>query len=533
MGKPQLDHKVFWPAFIVIFGLSFALVLNPEAGKKMADSALAWSTYKLDWLFQTGTFMVFAFLIWVAFGRYGNVKLGGPDDKPEFSTLSWIAMLFCAGIGSSLIYWSVAEPLYYLQGPPFGIVKGSAEAAQWAVTYGMFHWGFSAWAMYALPTLPIAYMYYVRKDTQLRVSTACRPILGNLVDGWLGKVIDICVMFGIVGGFGTSLGLGVPLLAGAASSLLGIPQSMGLNLAILAIWTVIFGFSVYTGLYKGIKKLSDINVFLALALLAVVLLAGPTFFILSVFSDSLGMLFNNFFRMSFYTDPIAKGGFPQTWTIFYWAWWVALAPYMGIFVARISKGRTLKQLIVAEVIWGTLGDWAFFGVFGGYTLHLEFDKILPVSKILSESGGPAAIIAVINSLPMSQVVLVLFLLLEFVFLATCLDSSAYVCASMSTKELADDEQPARWNRIVWALALAAIGVAVLSLGGLNAIQTSSVVAAVPLVFVLIILTMSFMKMLKEDHGVRCSPKEITIESHRDKNNSNTSSSSDNNNISAK
>jgi len=289
-------------------------------------------------------------------------------------------------------------------------------------------------------------------------------------------------------------------------------------MAILAIWTLIFGFSVYTGLYKGIKILSDINVYLAFALLAVILISGPTFFILSVFTDSVGMLLNNFLRMSFYTDPIVKSGFPQSWTVFYWAWWIALAPFMGLFVARISKGRTLKQLIMAELFWGTLGCWAVFGVLGGYTLHLEFDKILSVGKIMSESGGPAAIIAVINTLPMPQVVLVLFLLLEFVFLATCLDSSAYVCATMATKELAEDEQPARWNRVVWALALAAIGVAVLSLGGMNAIQTSSVVAAVPLVFVLIVLTLSFMKMLREDHGVECSPKEITIQSHKNNNN---------------
>lgn len=509
--KPELDHKVFWPAFIVIFGLSIALILNREAGTKMVNAALNWTTFKLDWLFQIGTFMVFVFLLWVALGRYGNVKLGGPDDKPEFSTVSWIAILFCAGIGSSLIYWSIAEPLYYLQGPPFGIAKNTVQAAEWAVTYGMFHWGFSAWAMYTLPTLPIAYIYYVRKDTQLRASTACRPILGNMVDGWVGKVIDITVMFGIVGGFGTSLGLGVPLLAEAASKLLGIPQSIWLNLAILAIWTLIFGFSVYTGLYKGIKILSDINVYLALGMIVLVMIVGPTFFILSVFSDSVGVLLQNFLRMSFYTDPIGKSGFPQGWTVFYWAWWVALAPYMGLFVARISRGRTLKQLIIAEILWGTLGDWAFFGVFGGYTLHLEFNKILPVGQILSEQGGPAAIVAVITSLPMWQVVLVLFLLLEFVFLATCLDSSAYTCASMATKHLADGEQPARWNRIVWALALAAVGIAVLSLGGMNAIQTSSVVAAVPLVFVLIILTLSFLKMIREDYGAACAPKEITLD----------------------
>jgi BCCT family betaine/carnitine transporter len=497
-NRSQIDPYIFWPALIVIVGVSTALALAPGPGGQLVNAALAWITYKLDWLYMIGAFIAFLFLVYAAVGPWGNIKLGGPDDKPEFSTLSWIAMLFCAGIGSSLIYWAIAEPLYYMQWPPFGAEPFSADAAGWAVTYGMYHWGFIAWALYCIPALPIAYAVYVRKDPHLRASTACRGILGDMVDGWVGKVIDVCVMFGLVGGVGTSLGLNVPMISAAMSKIFGVPESFGLNVIILIIWTCIFGTSVYLGLYKGIKVLSDINVYVALALLAFVLFAGPTFFILSHFSESLSYLFQNWFRMSLWTDPVAKGGFPQGWTVFYWAWWIAYAVYMGLFVARISKGRTIRELVMAECFWGTLGCWAYFAVFGGYTVHLEINGIIPLTKVLSEKGGPAAIVEAISALPGSVIILPVFVVVAFIFLATTLDSSAYTLASIATKTLRGDEQPARWVRVVWAAALAAVGVAVLAIGGLSAIQTSSVIASLPLIIVIVLMVLSFMRWVKED-----------------------------------
>ncbi|MBS4025701.1 MAG: BCCT family transporter [Clostridia bacterium] len=506
MKKPSVDWQVFWPAVIVLLGIAIPLGINPEAGGKVVNSMLAFITGQFGWLFLIFALGIFGFLVWLACGRYANVKLGGPDDEPEFSGFAWVGMLFCAGIGSSLIYWSVVEPLYYLSGPPFGIEPFSDMAAEWAGVYGAFHWGFTAWAIYTIPTIPIAYALYVRKIPRLRLSAACSGVIGEKhANGLFGKIIDVLVMFGIVGGVGTSLGLGVPMLSSIAGAVFGIPESFGLQVGVIIVWTIIFGTSVYLGLYKGIAKLSEINIVVVVILAAFILIVGPTMFILNHFTNSMSLLFDNFFRMSLWTDPVSGGGFPQGWTVFYWAWWVAYAPMMGLFVARISKGRTLRELVVAECVWGTLGCWVYFAVLGGYTIHLELNKIVPVSSILSESGGPAAIVAVVSSLPGGQIVLPLVGIVLFIFLATTLDSSAYVLASIATKDLDLDGQPPRWFRVTWALIIAAVAVALLAVGGLDAVQISSVVVALPLVPILLLMTFSFTKWLKEDHGAALTP----------------------------
>lgn len=508
MKQPQIDPKIFWPALIVILGICIPAAVNPEAGKKVVDAVMGWITGKFGWfylVFGLGSFLV---LIWLAAGRYANVKMGGPDDKPEFSYFTWISMLFCAGIGSSLIYWSIIEPIYYMQGPPFGLEKGSTMASEWAATYGAFHWGFSAWAIYCLPAIPIAYAYYVRKQPQLRFSTATRSVLGKYTDGILGKVIDIFVMFGILGGVGTSLGLGTPMISACVSKIFGIPESFGLNIAILIIWTCIFGTSVYLGLAKGIAKLSDINMYLAIALAAFVLIVGPTAFILNTFTNSLSLIFQNFFRMSLWTDPIAAGGFPQGWTIFYWAWWVAYAPMMGLFVARISKGRTIKEIVTAECVWGTLGCWVYFAILGGYSLNVELHGAQSMTQLMADKGPAMAIATILSSLPLSQIILPLFVILMFIFLATTLDSSAYMLAAVASKDLSGNAEPERWNRVVWALVLGVMAVAMFAIGGLKVIQASSIVLAFPCVFVLIILTWAFLKDIKEDYGAVCAPPAI-------------------------
>ncbi len=500
MKGPKIDPMVFWPSFLVLLAVTIPLALNPEAGGAVVNRMLGFINYNLDWLFLVGTLLVFVFLVWLALGRYGNVKLGGPDDEPEFSNFSWIAMLFCAGIGSSLLYWSIIEPMYYLLWPPFGAESLSAEAADWAVTYGAFHWGFSAWAIYCIPTLPIAYAYYVRQIPLRRVSAVVGNVLGpKHTNGLLGKAVDVLIIFGIIGGVSTSLGLGTPMLSAAIAAVFNIEETMGLRIVIVLIWTLIFSTSVYFGLYRGIRRLSDINAYLVLALAAFVLVVGPTAFILSNSANSMGVLLSNFTRMSLWTDPVIKSGFPQDWTVFYWAWWVAYALMMGLFVARISKGRTIRELIFAELIWGFLGCFMFFGIFGSYSVYLELNGIVPVTAILSEQGAPAAIVAVLQSLPASQIVLPIFVMVAFVFLATTLDSSAYVVASCSTKELKGNEEPALWNRVLWSLMLAGVALSLMAVGGLSAVQVSSVVVAVPLLAVFALLIISLMKYLKEDY----------------------------------
>lgn len=498
MKKTSVDQQIFWPALIVLLGIIVPLVINPEAGSALLDKVLNFITGKFGWMYLWSAIAAFGVLAYLGTGKYANVKFGEGD--PEYSTVSWIAMMFCAGIGCSLLYWGTIEWAYYYIGPPFGIEPKSVKAAEWAATYGLFHWGFTAWAIYCIPTLPIAYIYHVKKQPVLRMSTACRGVLGKHADGFLGKVIDIFFIFGLIGGVGTSLGLATPMLSEAMAQLLSIERSFGLDVVIIIIWTIIFGTSVYLGLEKGIKVLSDINVYLAIALGAFVLFAGPTEFIIKTFTNSMGLLTQNFLEMSFYTDPIANGGFPEGWTIFYWAWWVAYAPFMALFVAKISKGRTIKEVILAECLGGSIGCWVYFAILGNTGLYYELNNILPVTTILSESGAPAAIVATIASLPLGTIALVIFVVLAFIFQATTLDSSAYTLAAVATKELGEGEEPARWHRVFWAIILAGTALSLMFLGGLKPLQTSSVVAAGPVLIILIMATMSFFKWLKEDYG---------------------------------
>lgn len=272
-----------------------------------------------------------------------------------------------------------------------------------------------------------------------------------------------------------------------------------MSIIIIAVWVVIYSASAYVGLYKGIRKLSDWNVYLALGLAVFVLLAGPTLFILSNFTNSFGLMLQNFAFMSFSTDPINQGGFPQSWTVFYWAWFAATAPFIGLFVARISRGRTIRELITHILLWGSVGSWLYFGIFGGYSLNLQLSGALDVLGVMSESGDLAAIVEILKSLPLSFLVLPFFAVLGFIFLATSLDSATYILASITTKELSAGQEPARWNRMLWGMVLAALAVSLLLIGGLNVIQTSSVIVSVPVILLYGLLTASLLKWLKEDY----------------------------------
>ncbi|MFV0409225.1 MAG: BCCT family transporter, partial [Paracoccus sp. (in: a-proteobacteria)] len=413
----RLDGRVFYPSLAVIAAVVAPLLLFPEAGPAAVNAAFAFATGKFGWLYLIAGLAAVVFLICLAFSRYGNVRLGGPDDVPEFSYFSWVAMIFCGGIGIAIVNWAWVEPIYYLQGPPFGAEPMSAEAAEWALTYGQFHWGLTPWAFYCLPAIPIAYSMFVRRNPGVRLSVASGGVLGRHVDSWVGVLLDSVVVFGVVGGVGTSLGLAVPLVSQLVSGQFGIEPSLGLDLAILAAWTALFGASVWFGLSKGIKILSDTNVILAILLLAFTFIVGPQLFIVDGWVNSLGRMASNFVSMSTWTDPVGGSSFWKDWTVFYWAWWIAYAPMMGLFVARISRGRTIRELIIAELVWGSLGCWVFFAIWGGYAVNLQLSGALDVSAILSSDGIPATVEAILGSMPMSGLVTIIFILLCFVFLA--------------------------------------------------------------------------------------------------------------------
>lgn len=505
----RIDHFTFWPPIIIMTVLVIPLVLNPEAGIDVINGIIGLFTQKFGWLFMAFGLMAFVFLMWLAFGRYGNVKLGTAEDVPEFSKLSYIAMLFTAGVGTGLIYWSIIEPIYYMQQPPYGIKPGTAEAAEWGAAYGAYHWGFIAWSIYCLPAVPLAYAYHVRKRPNLRLSSVFYGKTGKYANNWFGKLVDLFVMLGLLGASGTMLGLGTPMVTAAIAGYINIKPSFLLNFTVILIWTVIIGASVYKGLNKGIRILSNINIYIALFLALFVLAVGPTAFNLNTFTNSAGLIFQNFVHMSLWTDPIKQSGWPQSWTIFFWAWWIASTPFFGLFIARISKGRTIREVIMNNIVWGTLGCWVYFAIFGSNSIYVELYGETSMTQMIQDKGPEQTIFAILESLPLSAILIPLFIILMFIFLATTADSGAYILASITTKNLKTGEEPKLWNRLFWAALTAFTSLTLISLGGLEPLQASSTLGAFPLLFVLIACVICFIKDIGEDLGSHLK-KEIIV-----------------------
>ncbi|MFC0522086.1 BCCT family transporter [Pontibacillus salicampi] len=523
MKSKIIDWPTFIGAFFLLLAVTVPLIIFPQQGQEYVLAAKDYMTQNFGVIFMIVGLGIFLFLIYVAFSKNGHVKLGDKDEKKEFSTFSWAAMLFCAGIGSSILYWGTIEWAYYYQSPPFGLEGGSQEAIQWASAYGIFHWGPIAWAIYTLPALPIAYFYYVRKKPVLKISEACRPLIGRHADGPLGTLIDVLFMFGLMGGAGTTLALGTPMIAEGISSLTGLEVTLGLQTAILVVCTVIFAVSSYTGLKKGIKVLSDVNLWLAFFLLGFVFIFGPTKFIAETTTNSVGLMLDNFFHMSTWTEAFGglggfeNTGFPESWTVFYWAWWLVYAPFVGLFIARISRGRTIRQMIIGTILYGTLGSILFFGIIGNFGMYMQLSGSFDVIGVLNDQGAPAAIIAVLGQLPMAPLMIVIFTVLAIIFLATTFDSSSYILASVVQKQV--ESEPLRWNRLFWAFALCLLPLTLMYLGGLGTLQTASIVGGFPLLIIMILLAWSFMKASNAD--IRASddyePKTINLDSRKIRN----------------
>lgn len=497
-----MDWPTFYGAIVLLLLVAIPLVLFPVQGEVVVQAANSLLTQNFGSLYLVFGFFALIFLCYIAFSRFGSIKLGDDHIKPEFSTITWAAMLFCAGIGSSILYWGAIEWAYYYNSPPFGVEPQSKEAIQWATSYGIFHWGPIAWAIYCLPALPISYFYYVKKKPVLKISEACRPVLGKLSNGPIGKIIDVLFMFGLLGGAGTTLALGSPLIASGVHDLTGIKPSLTMQTVILLICTLIFGISAYSGLRKGIKILSDINLWLAALLLIFVFWSGPTVFLAETTINSVGFMLDHFFRMATWTEPFndlgpfKRTGFPEAWTVFYWAWWLVYAPFVGLFVAKISHGRTLREMILGTVIYGTIGCLLFFGILGNFGLYLELTGQYSVTEVLNQQGAAVAIIGILNHLPFSKLIVAVFTVLAIIFLATTFDSSSFILASVVQNEVVDE--PIRWNRLFWAFALSILPLTLMYIGDLSTLQTASIVGGFPLIFITTLLAISFIKAIKQD-----------------------------------
>ena len=493
--RPSAEPAVLIPSIAIAGLFAAAFLAYPEETGAWAQSVMAGIGANFSWLYLAVGMVALGFCLWLALGPHGSVRLGGIAEPVEFSTPHWVAMMFTAGVGAGTVAWGFGEPIYYLETPPLGIEPYSSAAYEWGHMYPMLHWGIIPWAFYAVPAVPIAYSLYVDRSRFLRISEASAGALPRFGHSTWKVLIDIFIVLGIIAGATTSLGIGVPLVSALLSELTGLEDSIPVKAAVLSVWVLLFGASTLRGLKKGIQKLADFNMILAFLLLLVILLVGPTLFILKMIVNSLGLMADNFFRTNMWTDPIGQTGFPETWTVFYWGWWIAFSAFVGLFIARISRGRTIRQLVLGTILWGSLGTLTYMSITGAFSLHLQLNGILPLSDILRESGLYAVTATIAAHLPFGNISLVFFIVLCIVFYATTMDSAAFVASCVCSRNLRASQEPRVSMRIAWITVLFLITLGVTLSGSLSAVQSLTVIGSLPIVPILIVMSVSLVQRL--------------------------------------
>lgn len=484
----------------MVFGISVIIViafvlwgfLAPHHLGATADRALSVITTNFGWFYLITALIILVYCLYLAFSKYSYITLGSDDDEPEFSNISWFSMLFSAGMGIGLVFWGVSEPVSHYINPPSG-AGYTAEAAREAMRYSFFHWGLHPWGIYTLISLGLAYFTF-RKGYKGLISWTFYPLLGDRVNGGIGKTIDILAIIATVFGVATSLGLGVMQINGGLAHVFGMPHNITMQLIIIAVLTVIFLMSSLTGLDKGIRILSNFNLLLAAGMLLFILLLGPTAFIFENFTNTLGGYLQNIIQTSLRLTPFTESSWTAKWTLFYWAWWIAWAPFVGSFIARVSRGRTIKEFILGAMLVPSGFGFIWFSIFGSTALRFEMFNGYPIAETV-QRDITAALFVTLEHLPMGTILAVLAIILIMTFFVTSADSATFVLGIMSSD---GNQDPSVKIRMVWGVFQALIAVVLLLSGGLEALQTASIVSALPLGVILLLMIFSITKALKEE-----------------------------------
>lgn len=485
----------------IVVAMVVFTVLNVDFANEVYGTIKDWITTTLSWYYISVVSIALFFVIWLMFSKHGDIRLGDDDEKPEFSTFSWFCMLFSAGLGLGLLYWSVAEPLYHIQGNPFievaGIEPMTPGAAQVALRITLFHWGVHGWAVYVIVGLSLAYYAY-RKKLPLAMRSGLYPILGNKIYGPYGHAVDLLAVFGTVFGLATSLGLGATAVNAGFQKLFGIDLSITNQLVLIAVISVVGTLSAVSGVGRGVRILSELNIWLTVLLLGVFLLVGPTAFLLGLYVTSIGDYLWNVVPMGLWTDVDPERDWQSWWTIFYWGWWVAWCPFVGIFIARVSRGRTIREFAIGVLLVPSIVTFFCFTVFGGTALHME----------LFGQGGLVEAVNEDYSLglfeTLSQLNVYSFLLWPLMALTTFLLISWFVTSSdsgtlvITTMLSMGDPHPPQRFRIVWGLGEGLVAAVLLLAGGLQALQSASIAAGVPLSAILLLMMFGLVKALEQD-----------------------------------
>jgi glycine betaine transporter len=480
--SPRIDSTVFWVAAVlsaifVAWGVFFA-----DSLAAVFEAVLfSYLIPNFGWVFILSSFGFLAFSVYLAASRYGRIRLGGDDERPEFSTVSWVAMMFSAGMGIGLMFFGVAEPMSHMGTPPFGLAEPNTKgAAQVAMEYSYFHWALHPWAIYAIVGLALAYFCF-RKGMPNLISTAFYPLLGDRVYGPAGKTIDILAIFATLFGSATSLGLGALQINQGLNVLFGVGgrNSVGMAIVVIAVLTLCFILSAISGVHRGIQWLANTNMVLAVFLLFFLFVLGPTVFILDTFVQSIGGYLANIIPMSFRTASYGDSAFVSGWTVFYWAWWISWAPFVGTFIARISRGRTIREFVVGVIL------------------------VPSVVSFVSAGNQPGALFLTLQQFPLFWLTALIVVILVALFFISGADAASVVMGMLSSR---GNLHPKSWNIVVWgtftgsaaAICLLAGAIQGSVSAAITALQSVAIASAAPFVLVLIGLCFSILRALREE-----------------------------------
>lgn len=483
--------QLIFPVGLILIVVAWG-ILSPASLGTISHIAMAAITKNFGWLYLWVVLGLVLFSVFLAFSRYGNLKLGKDDDEPEFSLLAWFAMLFAAGMGIGLVFWGVAEPLsHFTQGPP-GTIAGTPEAANTAMRYSFFHWGLHPWAVYSIVALAIAFFQYRRQSAAL-ISESTRSLPWRAVQrmsGLFNGLAVIATAFGVA----TSLGMGALQINGGLSAVFGLSVNSYTQVGIIVLSATLFILSAVSGVAKGVKWLSSLNMLVAALLTLMVFVLGPTVVIIDTFTNTLGSYMSELVRMSLRMTPFRDSEWVGEWTVFYWAWWLSWSPFVGLFIARVSHGRTIREFIVGTVIAPSIAAFIWFSVFGGTALHMEIWEGVPIAAA-AKADLSMALFAMLDALPMGLIMSVIATLLVVVFFITSGDSAILVLSMMST---GGDSDPSARIKITWGVLIAGIAISLLLAGGIDALQTATIVFALPFTLVVALMAIALWRAIRED-----------------------------------
>lgn len=477
---------------LIIGSLVLVGVLAPDFLAAQTSFLLDAIVNNLGWFYLIVVFCIFVFLFVLAVSKWGKIKLGSPEEKPEFSTFSWFNMLFAAGMGIGLVFYGAAEPISHYFNPPFGQGETN-EAVRLAIRYSFFHWGFSPWIIYAVVGLCLAYFGFAKKRPLL-VGSTLEPLFGK--KQWVLSLVDLLSVLATYLGVATTLGLGVIQIAQGLNYSFGFPVSNKIYILLITIFTICFIISASTGIKRGIKILSNTNLLMAVLLMLFVFFASKPRFILNLFTTGVGDYLQNFIQMSFWTDPVGDGVWIKGWTIFYWAWWASWAPFVGSFIARISRGRTIREFLLGVILAPTLLCFIWFSVFGGTALYMQHNGIVNLKPLLS-SNIAGIIFGVFDKLPGATILSVIAIALLAIFFITSADSATFVNAMFLSH---GSEEPPIWMRVLLGVLEGALALILLLSGGLNSLQGAAVIGSFPILICMVAMMVALYRVLSQDRS---------------------------------